>query len=101
MSNYDHKHFSTARNQLYHIKVAVCDIARSQMPKHATKEAEHLISVLCSVAEQACEAWMAGEIMAVSIDRYSSIPLPGFEDLDAELKSAMHRSGASSKLEEE
>jgi len=97
MPNYDHKHFSTARNQLYHISVHLHDIARTKMPKHPTPEAEHLISVLCNIAEQACEAWMAGEIMAVSVDRYASIPLPGFEAYDAELKDPMRRSGVSSK----
>lgn len=98
MSDYDHRHFSTARNQLYDLKVAVWDIAREKMPKRATPEAEHLMHVLQSVVDEACEAFMAGDILAVDIHRYTPLALPGFEEYVEEMKDPMHRSGISSSL---
>lgn len=73
------KAYSYARDQLYHLKVQIFSIAREKTPLHPSQQWKHTISVLERVAEEACEAFMAGDILEVVINRYTPIPLPGFE----------------------
>lgn len=74
----DFKKFAAARDQLYHLKVALATIEREQMPKHVAPEAARCVSILIHVIEQACEAFMAGDVLSVSVDRYTPLALPGF-----------------------
>lgn len=72
------KKYSRARNQLYELKVKLATIERETPPRKLAPEAARCLSILIHVVEEACEAYMAGDVLAVSVDRYTPLALPGF-----------------------
>lgn len=83
-----HKKYARARDQLYHLKVAFRELEERLGKGHVTAELRGTVDILRSVIDQACEAFEAGDVMAVQIERYTPMALPGFEEAFEEMKRA-------------
>lgn len=80
------RRYSRARDQIYHVGVVWRTVQDRFPAKHRTPELLQVLEIIETIIAQAQASFEAGELMAVQIDRYTAIPLPGFEDYDAELK---------------
>jgi len=82
----DWQKYARARNQIYHVSVLWRRMQNALPEKHRTRELLQLLDIIADVIKQAQEAFEAGQLMAVQIDRYEAVPLPGFEDYHEEMK---------------
>lgn len=73
-----HRKATYARDQLYHLKVLVFALDRDNKVLHPTPEYKQAMHLIQSVVEAAAEAYMAGDILEVVINRYTPMALPGF-----------------------
>lgn len=81
------KKFSRARNQLYDYKVKVRQMHAGISPNHRTPQLIQLMEMVENLVDECATGFEAGHIVAMQIDHYEALPLPGFEDLDRELKN--------------
>jgi hypothetical protein len=83
----DWRKYSRARNQLYSYKVGVRKHHDSISAKHRTPELVQLMEMVDGLCDTIALAFENGQIVAMQLDIYEAIPLPGFEDYDWELKN--------------
>jgi hypothetical protein len=78
--------YARARDQLYSYKVGVRLHHESIHVPRRTPELIQLMEMVDALVDQAAHAFEKGQILVMQCDLYEAIPLPGFEDLDRELK---------------
>lgn len=79
--------YGRARDQLYHLKVKWTQLVHDIPAKHRTPELEQLLEMVELVIEQACQALEANQVLALQLDRYAVVPLPGFDEQFPEMKN--------------
>jgi len=84
----DHVKYSTARNQLYGVKVAFRELLEKMPKHHRTPQLLQLLETLDSVIQQSCDAFEGGNITEVLINVYVPTPLPGFEEYVTKAREA-------------
>lgn len=75
------RELARARNQLYDLNVWWIRLKQEHGDKHPTPQLTQLFSIIDSVISEAQEAFMAGHVLDVHINRYEPLRLPGFEEL--------------------
>lgn len=82
-----HRRYARARDQIYHYMVLQRQMHEKIPAKHRTTELIQLMEMCELVVEQAKEAFEAGQLLAMQLDRYEMVPLPGFEELVKDTKN--------------
>lgn len=80
------KKYARARDQIYHYKVSVRAMHEDIPTPHRTPQLVRLMEMVDALVSEAALCFENGEVLAMQLDRYGEIPLPGFEGLDEELK---------------
>lgn len=83
----DWQKYARAREQIYHYAVLVRQMHESISPKRRTPQLVQLMEITEAAVSEAKTCFETGAMLAVEFNRYVPVPLPGFEDYDAELKS--------------
>lgn len=82
----DWKAYARARDQIYSYKVRVRMHHESISPQRRTPQLIQLMEMVDALVDAAATAWAEQAVLVMQLDHYVSVPLPGFEDLDEELK---------------
>ena len=77
----DYVKYGRARNQLYDLKVKYRQLQESIPPKRRTPELVQLLEMLEAVIETVCGALEHGQIVAMQLELYDLVALPGFEEM--------------------
>lgn len=77
----DYKKYARARDQIYHYIVKQRQMHAEIPASHRTAELVQLLEMVELIAEQVKEAFEADQVLAMQLDRYELVPLPGFEDI--------------------
>ena len=77
----DYVKYGRARDQLYHLKVKYRELQDSIPAKRRTPELVQLLEMLESLIEVVTHALENNQVVAMQLDVYDVVPLPGFEDL--------------------
>lgn len=80
--------YGRARDQLYHLKVAWRQLVEGIPVPRRTSELVQALEMVELVIETICKAHEANQIVALQLDVYDMVPLPGFlEQIDEEMKN--------------
>jgi len=79
--------YSRAREQIYHYKVGVRQHHEGISPKRRTPELVQLMEMVESLVDAVTHACENGQIVAMQLDIYDLVQLPGFGDHFDEMKS--------------
>lgn len=79
--------YANARDQLYNLSVKWSVLVDGIPAAHRTDELVQVLEMVDLIIGESLRAFGEGQVLAMQLDRYEVIPLPGFEDYDAELKS--------------
>lgn len=82
-----HVKYARARDQLYHYIVKVRQMHADIPAAHRTTELIQVLEMVELIAEQAKEAFEAGQLLALQLDRYELVELPGFSDFFGETEN--------------
>lgn len=77
----DHKKYARARDQIYHYIVRQRQMHESIPAQHRTAELIQIMEMCELIVDQAKEAFENSQVLALQLDRYDILPLPGFEDI--------------------
>ena len=77
----DYVKYGRARNQLYDYKVATIKLHANISAKHRTSELVQLLEMVEALIDVVCHALESDQVVAMQLDCYELVPLPGFEDL--------------------
>lgn len=89
----DWRKYARARDQLYHLMVQFRQLQQSISEKNRTAELTQVLETMARVLDEAKLAFEHGEVMAVQIDRYTPLSLPGFEEQFPEMKNPYRGEG--------
>jgi len=92
----DWKAYARERDQIYHYKVGVRQHHDGISPHRRTPGLIRLMELVDTLVNAVAHAQEHGEVIVLQIDNYAPLPLPGFEDLDAEMKKPNWEEGFSS-----
>jgi len=81
--------YSRAREQIYHYKVGVRQHHESISPKRRTQELVQLMEMVESLVDAVTHACENGQVVAMQLDIYDVVRLPGFDDHFGEMKSPL------------
>lgn len=76
----DYVKYGRARDQLYNVKVKFREMEASIPSKHRTPELVQLLEMLQAVIEVVAQANENNQVVAMQLDTYNVLPLPGLED---------------------
>ena len=79
----DHVKYSTARNQLYHLKVAWRQLEEGIPQKRRTPELRQALDMLQFIIDSTCDAFERGNILEVLVNEYVPNVLPDLDELIA------------------
>jgi len=80
----DYVKYGRARDQLYHYKVAIRQVHEGIPAKRRTPELVQLLEMVESLVDTVCQALEHNQIIAMQLDAYELVALPGFEYLMAD-----------------
>jgi len=83
----DHIKYARARDQLYHYKVGVRQHHESISPRRRTSQLVQLMDMVEGLVDSICDAFEKEQLVAMQLDIYDILPLPGFEDLEGDMKN--------------
>lgn len=84
----DHVKYGRARDQLYHLKVAWRQLVEGIPVPRRTSELVQALEMVEGVIETVCQAHENGQIVALQLDIYDVVELPGFaEQFKDEMKN--------------
>jgi len=83
----DHVKYSRARDQIYHYKVGVRMHHEGISPHRRTPELVQLMEMVESLVDSIALALERGQVVAMQLDTYELVQLPGFEDFFEGMKS--------------
>lgn len=83
----DYVKYGRARDQLYHYKVSIRQLHEGISPHRRTRQLLQLLEMVESVVETVCEALERDQLVAMQLDIYDIVPLPGFDEQFPDMKN--------------
>jgi hypothetical protein len=76
----DYVKYGRARDQLYHLKVQWRQLVESIPVPRRTPQLVQTLDMVEAVIENACETHERGQVLAMQLDVYDVVELPGFAE---------------------